>query len=261
MKNYKHAKDKKPTERAGFYIALSICMMAVGFAVWSAYSTLSGDVEPSDHTYFSSLSTENAAVAQEMTGVTEEETVPPTVTATEEPEQPEETEAQRRLIITETRPADTEDAVSESGLNPLQAVLKIEDSLVYPVKSRQVSKPYSEDAVYSGTLHDYRAHTGCDFAAEEGESVYAMCGGVVKDISVSELYGVIIEVDCGGFSIYYCGLDPELTVEKDQELSTGDTVGTVGHIPCESEDDAHIHIEIRVGDRLIDPLSAIDSDS
>ena len=85
MKNYRHAKVKRPTERVSFYIALSICMMAVGFAVWTAYSTLSDTTEPSDNTYFSSLSTENAAVGQEMTGVTVEATEAVTEPPTEEP--------------------------------------------------------------------------------------------------------------------------------------------------------------------------------
>ena len=212
MKKYKHANAKKPTERVGFYIALSICMMAVGFAVWSAYSTMSGAPDPSDNTY-----------------------------------------------ISETKPG-TKDAEEDVVKDPLQAVLRVTDNLVYPVKSHQVVKPYSEDGVYNSTLRDYRAHTGCDFAAQTGENVYAMCGGTVKEISVSELYGVIIEVDCGDFSVYYCGLDSDFAVEKGDEVSTGDTIGTVGQIPCESSDQPHVHIEIRVGDRLIDPLSVIEND-
>ena len=256
MKQYKHAKNKKPTDRAGFYIALSVCMMAVGFAVWSAYSTLSETTEPGDSTYFSSLSTEEAAVAQEMTGVTEAETQALSAVETQAPA----TEPERRLIISETEPEKADDDADDDVTDTLQAVLKIDDSLVYPVKSQQVTKPYSEDGVYNSTLHDYRAHTGCDFAAEEGENVYAMCGGIVKDISVSELYGVIIEVDCGGFSVYYCGLDTEFSVEKDQEIVAGDTVGTVGHIPSESADEPHVHIEIRVGNQLVDPLSVIAGD-
>ena len=87
MKRYQHAKDKKPTERVSFYIALSVCLMAVGFAAWSAYSTFTETPQPTDVTYFSSLSTENAAVAQEMTGVTEPETQAPTEAATQQPEQ------------------------------------------------------------------------------------------------------------------------------------------------------------------------------
>ena len=257
MKRFKHANEKKPTERVGFYIALSICMLAVGFAVWSAYSTMNGAADPSDNTYFSSLSTEQAAVAQEMTGVTEAETEAPTQAATELPEQ-EETVAERSLRISETKP-DTKDAMKQDAKDPLQAALRVSDNLVYPVKSHQVVKPYSEDGVYNSTLRDYRAHTGCDFAAQAGENVYAMCGGTVKDISVSELYGVIIEVDCGDFSVYYCGLDSDFAVEKENEVSTGDTIGTVGQIPCESSDQPHVHIEIRVGDELIDPLSVIEN--
>ena len=259
MKRYKHANDKRPTERVGFYIALSVCMMAVGFAVWSAYSTLNEDINPSDNTYFSSLSTENAAVAQEMTGVTEPETQAVTAAPTEHPTE-RETLVESGLMLSETRPPETEEKEDEDAVDTLQAVLRVTDSLVYPVKSRQVTKPYSEDGVYSATLHDYRAHTGCDFAADEGENVYAMCGGAVKEISVSELYGVIIEVDCGDFSVYYCGLDSDFMVEKEDHVDAGDTIGTVGHIPCESADSPHVHIEIRAGSRLIDPLSVIEND-
>ena len=50
-------------------------------------------------------------------------------------------------------------------------------------------------------------------------------------------------------------------MEKGDALGAGDTIGTVGQIPSESGDSSHIHIEIRVGDKLIDPLSVIDSES
>ena len=142
----------------------------------------------------------------------------------------------------------------------MEAVLKVFDSLIYPVKSGNVIKQYSEDAVYSKTMKDYRAHTGCDFGAKEGENVYAMCDGKVKNISVSELYGVIIEVESPGFCVYYCGMSNDLTVDEGENLTAGDTVGTVGTIPSESEDESHVHIEIRVGNTLIDPLSVINKD-
>jgi len=257
MKNYKHVKEKRPTERVGFYIALSVCMMAVGLAVWSVYTSMEDEPAQDDASYFSSLVSPTAAVAQDMTGVTEAETEPETEAfiETEEPTEPC-TESKKGFTISESNP-DTDDGEVKSTL---QAVLKVDDSLVYPVKSGSVVREYSEDGVYNETMKDYRAHTGCDFAAGDGESVYAMCDGTVSDISVSELYGVIIEVDCGDFSVYYCGLDTDLTVEKGEEVFAGDTIGTVGQIPCESDGLTHIHVEVRVGDRLIDPLSVIESD-
>ena len=263
MKRYKHTREKKATERVSFYIALSVCMMAIGLAVWSAYSTFTEQPDE-DESYFSSLSSTTVAAAQEMTGVTEPVTEAETVIETEAPTIASSTEAaesKRSIMLSETEPEDTAEAGEQSDPDGLQAVLKVEEDLIYPVKSHTVTKPYSEKSVYNKTMKDHRAHTGCDFAAEEGENVYSMCPGKVKDISVSELYGVIIEVDCGDYSIYYCGLSSEFAVDKGDELNTGDTIGKVGQIPSESADVSHIHIEIRVGSRLIDPLSVIDSES
>ena len=261
MKTYKHTR-KDSGERVGFYVALSVCMVAVGLAVWSAYSSFNDYIDESDSGYFSSLSATTAPVAQGMTGVTEQPSVAETAGSSPatEPSTEEETRSKSIALYESVTLPETDEAMNES-LSSLQAVLKVTDSLVYPVKSRSVTKEYSEDAVYSKTMRDYRAHTGCDFAAEEGESVYAMCAGTVADISVSELYGVMIEVAGEGFSVYYCGLSPELTVEKGDVLSAGDTVGTASQVPCESADKPHIHIEVRAGNKLIDPLSVINNNS
>ncbi|MBQ3417178.1 MAG: M23 family metallopeptidase [Ruminococcus sp.] len=259
MKKYKHSKNTP--ERTGFYVALSVCMIAVGLAVWSAYTGLSDYLDTGSDEYFATLNPETlAAVAQPVTGVTEPDpTEKPTETSASA--QPE-TQGKRGFSLSETLPDNTEDddtADADSELTSLQAVLKVADSLIYPTKSRSVLKQYSEDAVYNKTMEDYRPHTGCDFEAAEGENVYAMCDGTVKNISSSELYGIIVEVDCTDFSVYYCGLSNELNVDKGDELKTGDTIGTVSLIPCECKDDSHVHIEIRVGNKLIDPLNVINT--
>ncbi len=265
MKRYVHKEQKNATERVGFYVALSICMVAVGLAIWSAYSTFGKNTDDSSDHYFASLkSSATQAVAQDMTGVTEAATQSATEQATEpatEAGSTDPTERTKGFVIydTATLPA-MEDVDATEKLDAMEAVLKVFDSLIYPVKSGNVIKQYSEDAVYSKTMKDYRAHTGCDFGAKEGENVYAMCDGKVKNISVSELYGVIIEVESPGFCVYYCGMSNDLTVDKGENLTAGDTVGTVGTIPSESEDESHVHIEIRVGNTLIDPLSVINKD-
>lgn len=261
MKRYKHSKDS--TERVGFYVALSVCMVAVGLAIWSAYSTFNDYVDETDEEYFSSLtSPATVSVIEDVTGVTEPATEP-TQAPTQEDTTPTEGPSRTKgftIYETSTLPT-TEDVLEDSELSSLEAVLKVADSLVYPVKSRSVIKPYSEEAVYSKTMHDYRAHPGCDFAAEEGDSVYAMCDGTIKNISVSELYGIIAEVECDGFTIYYCGLSSDLNFDKGDEVKTGDTIGTVAQVPCESDDKSHIHIEIRVDNKLIDPLSVIENNN
>ena len=258
MKRFIPKEKKDASERLSFYIALSICVVAVGLAIWSASSGFGKSPQSDSNSYFASLkSSSTQAVAQNMTGVTEAETepaLPPTQAPTQQQTKP--TERTKGIVIYDTETMPTEDEEPEE-LDAMQAVLKVTDSLVFPVKSGSVVKPDSEDAVYSKTMQDYRAHTGCDFAAAEGENVYAMCDGKVNDISVSELYGVIIEVKSPGFSVYYCGLSNDVKVKKSDTISVGDTIGAVGQIPSESADEPHIHVEIRVGKRLIDPLSVI----
>ena len=36
------AERKKSTERRGFYLALAVCLTAIGIAAWSTYDTVSG---------------------------------------------------------------------------------------------------------------------------------------------------------------------------------------------------------------------------
>ncbi len=257
MKKYKHKSYKKPTERVGFYIALSICLVAVGLAVWSTYTSVSDYVaQKANDEYNASLNETTVPVVQDVTGVTEKLT--PTSATTQE------TTAETRddeltLYETSTLP-DAQDVDAQSDLDSLSPVFKVQESLIYPVDSKSVLREYSETAVYNNTMKDYRAHTGTDFVANEGEKVYSMCDGVVNDISFDERFGVIIEVSCDEYSVYYCGVDTETNVRMKDQVKQGQVLGTVSQIPCESEDPSHIHVEIKVGDKLIDPLTVILSD-
>lgn len=259
MKRYR-SNGKKSTDKMGFYVALSICLIAVGLAVWSAYTSINDYVNDDEDEYFASLVKETtAAVAQDLTGVTENSTEISTQLPTQvetKSVQEETVKENKGLYQTSTLPKE-EQAAMQSELNSLQAVLKVNDNLICPVKNQNVIKQYSEEAVYNKTMKDYRAHTGCDFGAKEGEDVYAMCDGVVSDISVSEIYGVIVKIDSDDFSVYYCGLNSDTKIDKKQEVKQGDVIGTVSKIPGESKDESHIHIEIKVNDKLIDPLTVI----
>ncbi len=254
MKKYKHKSQKKPTDRVGFYIALSICLVAVALAVWSTYTSVNEYLTSSDDEYSASLIETTAPVAVDVTGVTEP--------STESHTQPQTTGETRdddiSLYETSTLPK-TEDVDATSELDSLSPVFKVSESLIYPVDSKSVAKEYSEEAVYSMTMKDFRAHTGTDFLAKEGEKVYAMCDGIVNSISFDEHFGVIIEVTNGGYTVYYCGVASETNVRMNDKVKQGDVLGTVAQIPCESDEHPHLHVEIKVGDKYIDPLTVIKS--
>lgn len=258
MKKYKHKSSKKPTERVGFYISLSICLVAVGLAVWSTYTSVSEYLNKTDEEYTSSLVDETVAlVAQDVTGVTENSTE--SEATADEYSSDETRDSDISLYESSTLPR-TEDVDAESDLDSLSAVFKVTESLIYPVDSEMVLREYSEEAVYNSTMKDYRAHTGADFVANEGDKVYSMCDGVVNSISFDERYGVIIEVTNDEYTVYYCGVDSETNVRMKDQVKQGDVLGTVSQIPCESADPVHIHVEIKVEDKLIDPLTVILSD-
>lgn len=255
MKKYKHNSSKKPTERVGFYIALSICLVAVGLAVYSTYTSVSEYLSASNDEYSASLVETVSPVAQNVTGVTETPTVHKQATPDEETVS-ETRDGTLTLYESSTLP-DTEDVAASSDMDSLSAVLKVTESLIYPVDSESVLHEYSETAVYSATMKDFRAHTGTDFTAHEGDKVYAMCDGVVKKISFDERYGVIIEITNDEYTVYYCGVDSDTNVRMKDQVKQGEVIGTVSKIPCESADPEHLHVEIKVGDKLIDPLTVI----
>ncbi len=249
MKRYSYQKNKKSRkEKIGFLTAFSICLVAVGLALWSTYSSIGGFenqniTEPTYIAYYPPTE----AVDNEMTGVTVTE-----AESTEAETEPEETTEQPET----TTPAEVYTGDSES----LQTMLQVSASLDYPVNSGKVLKEYSEDAVYSITMGDYRAHTGVDFKADMEENVLAMVDGTVEEIYTDGMYGNVIKVKNGNFAVYYCGVSDTIYCVEGSQIQRGDIIAKVGEIPCESEDDDHIHIEIRVGDKYIDPLLIISSD-
>ena len=240
MRRYTYQKNKKSRkEKIGFFTAFSICIVAVAMALWSSFASIGGyDNANINETTYTATLTQTEAVDNQVTGITVEETEE-TTQATESP---------------------AETTQSYSGEDALATMLQVSASLDYPVESRKVIKEYSEDAVYSKTMGDWRAHTGIDISAKEGEDVLAMSDGVVEQVYTDPLLGEVIKVTQGNFSVLYCGIGGKIYCVQGQEIVRGEVLGQVGAVPCESEDNPHIHIEVRVGDKSIDPLTVISSD-
>lgn len=246
------SKKKTKQEKLGFYIALSVCLVAVGLAAWSTFDSVSKYIQ-TDETEASVTST-LAPVDNNVTGVTETltaETTPSehtglsvTQPVTEEDEKADEPDPE------ETQ-GETEDA--------LQTLLRVTESLQYPVSSKTITREYSEDAVKNETMNDWRPHTGVDFGSEEGEPVLSMCDGIVKETYTDGMLGNVVVVENDELVIRYCGLDDDVEVKSGDEVAAGDQIGKAGTVPFEEKDESHIHVEITVNNRYIDPVSVIDN--
>ncbi len=249
MRRYSYQKNKKSRkEKIGFFTAFSVCIVAVALALWSTYASIGGfdNQNVTEPTYIATMAPVTEAVNNYVTGVTVTE-------PTEEITYPTETEE----MITESTVPETTTQTYAVEFGSLQTILQVSACLDYPVMSEKVMKEYSEEAVYSETMGDYRAHTGVDFVADIGENVIAMSDGVVDSIYTDDMYGNVIKVTNGNFSVYYCGVSETMYCVEGGQVTRGDIIGKVGEIPCEKDDGMHLHVEVRVGDKTIDPLTII----
>jgi murein DD-endopeptidase MepM/ murein hydrolase activator NlpD len=98
-------------------------------------------------------------------------------------------------------------------------------------------------------------HTGLDFAAPSGTPIRSVAAGVVKHASYDGSYGykTVVTLPDGG-EVWYCHQD-RLAVRKGQRLQVGQVLGYVGYTG--NVTGAHLHMEIRYGDRPADPASVL----
>ena len=145
------AERKKSTERRGFYLALAVCLTAIGIAAWSTYDTVSGFLEPTG-------SESSASSAASTPRPTPETSVPvdddpeSAVSAGHAqgtvPEVSASTEAEPQEV---NAPAE-ETPVEETAVEPTYTV---SETLTRPVPG-EVMTEFSDTPVYSETMRDYR---------------------------------------------------------------------------------------------------------
>jgi hypothetical protein len=131
------------------------------------------------------------------------------------------------------------------------------------ITSRDGSKrlkinPPMESYVYISSYYGNRngkMHTGVDFAAPAGTSIYAWKSGIVTFAGWKGRYGnfIIIEHEDGSVSRYaHC---KELLVEEGQSVNKNDTIAYVGSTGNSTGN--HLHFEILIDDEFINPLTPI----
>ena len=276
MKRYRNkSKSKKfSSEKIGFFTAFSVCIIAICLGLWSTYLSIGGhdgNVRTDDSPFVAAATAPDEAVDSEVKGMiisgesdggggsgegkegsgedAEDSVTPKEGTNLQ-------VESEDEAANDTTSPAEIK--VDEN--DKLQTILQVSSSLIYPVNSQRLTKEYSEKIVYNETMQDYRAHTGADFMARKGEAVFSISEGIVDVIYEDDMFGNVIKVTNGSYSVYYCGVNSDVGVREGDAVTRGQVIAQVGEIPSEKEDDSHIHIEIRVGGNLIDPMTVIDNE-
>ena len=213
----------------GFYIALILCVAAIGISGYLLWDTLEAPVE------------EPAPVGG---GAVVEVPVPKPPRPAEQPV-PHPPKVEPKTEITPVPP------------EPKPAPEPKPDPVVYtwPVKG-EVLREFTVDALAPDpTMGDWRVHRGLDIAAAAGTQVLAIGRGVVKEVYEDGLMGCCVAVEHpDGVTSICCGLSTALNVAAGDQVETGQVIGTVGNTAiAESAVDSHIHLETWREGEPIDP--------
>lgn len=190
----------------------------------------------------------------------EEETLPAQLPKNDVPDdriynntEDEETETENTSVYEEkTKPFETE-SLSEITTEESTVTEQITKECLMPL-SGEIIKGCSFDVpLYNSTMGDWRVHTGIDVAGEEGEEVTASTDGIVTKVYVDSKWGYVIEIDHGEFTGRYMGISQENAIGINDTVKSGETIGTLTTIPCESADGIHLHFEVVKEGKNINP--------
>ena len=97
-----------------------------------------------------------------------------------------------------------------------------------------------------------RLHKGADMAGARGTAIVATGDGVVSFAGRQSGYGRLIKIrHAQGFETFYAHLN-KIRVKKGQRVSRGDRIGDMGNSGRSTG--PHLHYEIRVGGRPVNPM-------
>lgn len=132
------------------------------------------------------------------------------------------------------------------------------ERMLFPC-GNNVINGYSQTAVYSKTMNDWRAHTGIDYAAEKGAEVVSAWDGIVKKVYKDKLWGYCVEIlHTGNIRGIYRNLQKKISVKEGDKLKGGQAIGKVGtSAPVEKEEEPHLHFELWADGVPINPESYV----
>ena len=268
--------SEEKTRRNGFYLALAVCLVAVGIAAWSTYDAVNSYTEPQ-----SSLSQQegsSSTSSQVQAGISLEEEdgegqgssssrSETSSKPSDDPEAPQGSSAQETAgQVTQETPEPSPAPESQPEQEETQAqvpatapLYEISQEMIWPIEGGESLNAYSAGApVYSKTMKDWRIHTGLDVAAENESPVLACANGQVKETYTDSMLGNVILVEHGDYLFYYCGVGENFLVNPGDVVTAGQQLGVVTAVPYEAAEEPHLHLEVRRDGVALDPQAVLE---
>lgn len=134
--------------------------------------------------------------------------------------------------------------------------------VVSPLDGTTVTVFSMTELLYDTTMADWRTHDGIDVQAEEGAAVKTAAGGTVQSVTDDELMGTTVVIDHeGGYSTRYSSLQKDVPVTAGQQVVAGEIIGRVGTTSAaESQMGPHLHFSVSRDGAVIDPRDYVGSE-
>ena len=126
-----------------------------------------------------------------------------------------------------------------------------------PVFGRVLNAYSGDELVYNKTLGDWRTHNGIDYAAAKGEKVSAPAAGKVTLAGADGSWGPTVAIEDASGRLWRISGVADLKVKAGDTVTAGQALGTVGSVSCECAEDSHIHLEVKQGEKYLDPAKVM----
>ena len=127
--------------------------------------------------------------------------------------------------------------------------------VVSPLDGTTVTVFSMTELLYDTTMADWRTHDGVDIAAAAGTNVLAASAGTVLSVFQDDLLGTTVVLGhSGGYETAYANLQEQPTVQKGDKVSAGQIIGAVGTTAlAESAEGPHLHFSVAKNGVSVDP--------
>ena len=207
----------------GYYIALILCVAAIGIT---------------GYLYYRNTDNSEEVIIQEAI----EDSLPAGSMATE---------ADVPVLATEPRKETSEIPASQPTVPTAKAAMQV----VSPLSGETLMDYSMEVLSYNQTTRDWRVHNGVDIAAEEGTPVVSAADGTVYTSYEDDSMGTTVVIrHQNGYSTKYACLQSDIPVKAGDTVKAGQTIGYVGSSALvETSLGSHLHFSVTHQDNPMDP--------
>ena len=235
----------KKLQDKGYYIVLTLCVLAIGISGYIFVTTAIRQAEEPDGSLSVPVTVDK--LPEDSPGSK------PTLGSAEETPTAPETPAQSRPSTPWVTPAVPTQAQRDEQLR--QEALK----LAVPPLQGEVIQTFSMDSLsYNETTRDWRLHDAVDIAAQG--QVRAVMAGTVTEIYEDDAFGATLVIThAGGYQTRYANLAADMAVTVGDEVAPGDVIGAVGDTALlESGSVPHLHFQVLLNGEPTDPTEFLE---